>query len=115
MSVLLGKGPLRYEEVVRLIKYASERGIDPEGNILVPLYSAIEKYNTPDDQIEKAEKKRVKCAVCLKLIKTKKFKVVWVFNTDRVDKFYHESMTDVEKEIVVCNKCISNLNFREYK
>ena len=65
--------------------------------------------------MEKVKKKKVNCVVCSKLIKSRSFKVVWVFDTDRINKFYHESMSNVEKELIVCNSCIENLNFREYK
>jgi len=68
-----------------------------------------------EKEIAKAKKKKVKCNICSKLIKTRNFKVVWVFNTNRVDKFFHNSMLEVEKEIIICNECIINLNFREYK
>ena len=65
--------------------------------------------------IDKAKKKKVKCDVCLKLIKAKKFKVIQIWNTDRVDKFFHKFLTNCEKEIIVCDDCIDDLNFREVK
>lgn len=36
-------------EVNALIHYASERGLDPEGKILVPLYEAVNRFEAPGD------------------------------------------------------------------
>ncbi len=42
--------PVRYKEVIRLIQYVVERGLDPEGKIIRPLYKAVESYNKTDDE-----------------------------------------------------------------
>lgn len=53
--------------------------------------------------------KNVQCDVCLKIIKTKKFRSVLVYV-----KYEHSLMSGPEKELDVCNSCIEHLNFRKY-
>jgi len=67
------------------------------------------------EKLKVAKKKKIYCDICKEKITTKNFKVVWVFDTNKEDKFYHESMSGVEKEIVTCNVCIEYLNFKEVK
>ena len=63
-------------------------------------------------RLEKIKKREVVCDVCRNRIDSERFKVVMVFDADRVDKFFDESLSKMEKELVVCNDCILNLNFR---
>ncbi len=72
-----------------------------------------EKNKNIQSKIEKTRKKIVNCDICGKKITTERFKVVWVFDTNREDKFFHGSMDGVEKEIITCNDCIEYLNFRK--
>ena len=66
------------------------------------------------EKIERAKKKKVYCDVCLKIVKSERFNAIQIWDCDRVDKFFHESYTNLSKELIVCNDCIINLNFREF-
>ena len=54
------------EEVTALIRYASERGIDPSGKIIGPLYEEVENYNSALEK-ESEEKKTKAAAEILRL------------------------------------------------
>lgn len=62
--------------------------------------------------MSKLPNKKVKCDVCLKTIRQKKFFHVMIGETNYKDVYYHLSV-EFDKEFDVCNYCILLLNFRE--
>ncbi len=58
--------------------------------------------------------RRVRCDVCKKIIKTKKFRSVLIYVTSHKEKYVNLGMSDSEKDLDVCNSCIVNLNFRKF-
>lgn len=59
--------------------------------------------------------RRVKCDICKKIIKTKKFRSVLIYVTSYEEKYKNFCMSNVEKDLDICNSCVINLNFKEYK
>ena len=75
----------------------------------------VEEINENRKKLERAKNKNVICDVCEKQITSERFKVVMVFDADRVDHFFNESLSNQEKDLIVCNECIENLNFSGLK
>ena len=61
------------------------------------------------------ERKKIRCQVCGKYIKQKHFRVVQIFKANYEDRFIQQALSNCEKDLNVCNKCVLNLNFREFK
>lgn len=59
--------------------------------------------------------KKVRCDVCEKIIRTKKFRQILIYITNYEKAYIDGHLDNCEKELDVCNSCIFNLNFREYK
>jgi len=57
-------------------------------------------------------RKQVRCDVCNKIIKTKKFRKLQVFEVSYDDVYVQGCMIGAEKDLDVCNDCVLDLNFR---
>ena len=57
----------------------------------------------------------MKCHICKKEIKkTEKFKFILIHNATHED-MRMGGFSDLDKEIISCNACCENLNFREFQ
>ena len=63
----------------------------------------------------KVRGKKVRCDVCEKIIKTKKFRHIIIHVANYEDVYVQEAMCASEKVMDVCNSCVLNLNFRPFK
>jgi hypothetical protein len=63
----------------------------------------------------KLKGEKVECDVCNKIIDTERFRVVMVFKADYKERYLHESCSDCEKDLDVCDDCIKDLNFKPFE
>jgi len=60
----------------------------------------------------KLKNNEVQCDICHKKIKEgEMFRNILVHKVTYKDKYFHEAMSDCEKDLDVCNNCILNMNF----
>lgn len=60
-------------------------------------------------------KREIICDVCLKKIEDKTLRVVLIYKTTLKERLDPDTLSNIEKEFDVCNRCIINLNFRKLK